>query len=56
MLDLVNTLPNECRPRAGGDAYITKDRGAFGNGSPPAQGRQNKEPYIQDEALANYHE
>ena len=51
MLHLVNTLPNECRPRAGGDSFITKDRGAFGNGSPPSRGRQNIDTYLQDEAL-----
>ena len=35
-------LPNECLPREGGDPSITQDRRAFGNGSPPSRGRQNK--------------
>ena len=48
---LVKTVPNECRPLEGGDPSITQDIRAFRNGSPPSRGRQNKEPYLQDEAL-----
>lgn len=40
-----------CRPREGGDLSITQDRSALENEPPPSRGRQDKDTYLQNEAL-----